>query len=233
MSESTFTHSAAPASNEEPLSLPRLNEPAPAFDAKTTHGMRSLDDYEGRWLVLFSHPADFTPVCTTEFLAFARHYEAFQNLNTDLLGLSIDSYHAHVAWTQAIKEKLGVEIPFPIIDDVSMNVSSAYGMVHPGANDTAAVRTTFIIDPDGVLRTMLYYPMEAGRSVQEVLRTVKALQTADEHKVAAPEGWEPGSPVLLGSPQTLADAEGRLEVANAEGYDCKDWYLCFKELDEA
>lgn len=233
MSDPTTTQTSTATRDAQAPSLPRLNEPAPAFEAKTTHGMRSLSDYEGRWLVLFSHPADFTPVCTTEFLAFARHYEQFQDLNTDLLGLSIDSYHAHVAWTQAIKEKLGVEIPFPIIDDVSMNVSSAYGMVHPGANDTAAVRTTFIIDPEGVLRTMLYYPMEAGRSVPEVLRTVKALQTTDEHGVAAPEGWEPGSPVLLGSPQTLADAEGRLEAAEAEGYDCKDWYLCFKDLGDA
>nr|WP_022836271.1 peroxiredoxin [Salisaeta longa] len=212
--------------------MPRLNEPAPAFEAKTTHGMVSLDDYKGQWLVLFSHPADFTPVCTTEFVAFAEHYEEFQALNTELLGLSIDSYHSHIAWTQRIKEKLGVEILFPIIDDVSMDVASAYGMIHPGASDTASVRTTFIIDPEGVLRTMLYYPMEAGRSIAEVVRTVKALQTADAHAVATPEGWAPGQPVLLGSPQSLADAEGRITAADAEGYDCKDWYLCFKDVPE-
>jgi peroxiredoxin (alkyl hydroperoxide reductase subunit C) len=216
---------------QEPRSLPRLNEPAPDFEAQTTHGIKRLDDYEGRWLVLFSHPADFTPVCTTEFMAFAEHYDDFQELNADLLGLSIDSYHSHIAWTQSIKEKLGVEIPFPIIDDVSMQVASAYGMVHPGANDTATVRTTFLIDPEGILRAMLYYPMEAGRSVPEVLRLLKALQTTDEHDVATPEGWEPGESVLMGSPQTLEQAEERVLTAETEGHDCKDWYLCFKDVD--
>lgn len=215
----------------EPRSLPRLNEPAPGFEAKTTHGIKRLEDYKGRWLVLFSHPADFTPVCTTEFMAFARHYDEFQELNADLLGLSVDSYHSHIAWTQSIKENLGVEIPFPIIDDVSMQVSSAYGMVHPGANDTAAVRTTFLIDPDGILRAMLYYPMEAGRSVPEVLRLLKALQTSDEYDVAIPESWEPGESVLMGSPQSLEQAEERVLTAESEGVECKDWYLCFKKVD--
>ena len=141
-----------------PIGLPRLNEPAPDFRAKTTFGERALADYRGKWLVLFSHPADFTPVCTTEFTAFARAADQFGALNTELLGLSIDSIFSHIAWVRNIEEKFGVVIPFPIIEDLKMTVASAYGMVHPGAGDTSAVRATFVIDPDGVLRAMLYYP---------------------------------------------------------------------------
>ena len=132
--------------------MPRLNEPAPDFKAPTTHGVKSLSDYRGKWLVLFSHPADFTPVCTTEFMAFAKAHPEFQAINTELLGLSIDSHYSHVAWVRNIKEKFGVEIPFPIIADLSMDVAKAYGMIPPGAADTSAVRATFVIDPDGVLR---------------------------------------------------------------------------------
>ena len=135
-------------------SMPRINEPAPAFKAKTTHGERSLDDYKGKWLVLFSHPADFTPVCTTEFMGFAKAADRFKALNCELLGLSIDSVHSHIAWMRSIEEKFGVEIPFPIIDDLSMIVAKAFGMIHPGASDTSAVRATFIIDPEGIRRPM-------------------------------------------------------------------------------
>ncbi len=206
--------------------MPRINEPAPAFEAKTTHGMKKLEDYKGKWLVLFSHPADFTPVCTTEFMAFAKAWPEFQGMNTELLGLSIDSNFAHVAWVRNIKEKFGVEIPFPIIEDLSMKVANAYGMIQPGASDTSAVRATFIIDPNGVLRAMVYYPMSNGRSIPEFVRLVKALQTSDEHAVATPEGWQPGEKVIVPPPASVQDAAARLE----EGHECVDWYFCKKAI---
>jgi len=207
-------------------SMPRLNEPAPNFQANTTHGIKKLADYQGKWLVLFSHPADFTPVCTTEFMAFATNYGEFQKLNCDLLGLSIDSIFAHVSWVRNIKEKFGITIPFPVIEDLSMNVANAYGMIQPGASDTSAVRATFLIDDKGILRAMLYYPMTNGRSVAEILRLVKALQTADTHGVATPENWHPGEKVIVPPPKTTDAAEARMN----EGYECMDWYFCKKEL---
>jgi peroxiredoxin 2/4 len=217
---------AAPAAAAEPVAygLPRINEPAPVFQAQTTFGPRSLDDYRGKWLVLFSHPADFTPVCTTEFTAFARASADFVAINCELLGLSIDSIYSHLAWVQNIKEKFGVEIPFPIIEDLSMNVARAYGMIHPGASDTAAVRATFIIDPNGILRAMVYYPMTNGRSVAEILRLVRGLQTSLSQGVATPEGWQPGDKVLVGAPKTVADLETRL----GEGLETTDWYFTMK-----
>ncbi len=206
--------------------LPQINASAPDFEAKTTHGVKKLADYKGRWLVLFSHPADFTPVCTTEFIAFAKAHPEFQKLNCDLLGLSIDSYYSHVAWVRNIKEKFGVEIPFPIIEDLSMKVANAYGMIHPGAADTSAVRATFIIDPNGILRAMVYYPMTNGRSIPEFLRLVTALQTSDANKIATPEGWQPGDKVIVPTPQDVNAAEKRMN----EGYECTDWYFCKKAL---
>jgi peroxiredoxin (alkyl hydroperoxide reductase subunit C) len=210
----------------QPVGLPRLNELAPEFEAITTHGVKKLADYRGRWLVLFSHPADFTPVCTTEFMAFARHHDDFQALNCDLLGLSIDSIYSHLSWARNIREKFGVTIPFPIIEDLSMRVASTYGMIHPGASDTSAVRATFIIDDKGILRAMLYYPLTNGRSVPEILRTVKALQTSDAHGVATPENWQPGEKVIVPPPKTATAADARLN----EGYECVDWYFCKKDL---
>jgi peroxiredoxin (alkyl hydroperoxide reductase subunit C) len=209
-----------------PISLPRLNEPAPDFTAPTTHGPKSLADYRGKWLVLFSHPADFTPVCTTEFTAFARKADDFSALGCELLGLSIDSYYAHIAWVRNIKEKFGVDITFPIIADLSMQVAHAYGMIQPGASDTAAVRATFVIDPEGKLRAMLYYPMTNGRSVDEVFRLVQSLQTSGEHKVATPEGWQPGDKVIVPPPATAAAAETRA----GEGYETTDWYFSTRSL---
>lgn len=206
--------------------MPQINAPAPHFEAKTTHGVRKLSDYQGKWLVLFSHPADFTPVCTTEFTAFAQAYPEFQKLNCELLGLSIDSYYSHVAWVRNIKEKFGVEIPFPIIEDLSMKVANAYGMIHPGAADTSAVRATFIIDDKGILRAMVYYPMTNGRSIPEFVRLVTALQTSDQNKVATPAGWQPGDKVIVPPPGTAEDAEKRMN----EGYECTDWYFCKKAL---
>ena len=206
--------------------LPRINEPAPDFDALTTGGRKRLADYRGKWLILFSHPADFTPVCTTEFMAFARRAEDFAALDTELLGLSIDSHYAHIAWMRSIKESFGVEIPFPIIADLDMKVAQAYGMIQPGASDTQAVRATFVIDPEGVLRAMVYYPMTNGRSVDEFYRLVQALQTSDAHKVATPENWSPGQDVIVPTPQTAEAAEARL----SEGYDTKDWYFSTRAL---
>lgn len=207
--------------NNTMMQLPQLNKAAPNFDAKTTHGQKSLADYKGKWLVLFSHPADFTPVCTTEFIAFARAADKFAEMNTDLLGLSIDSVHAHIAWVRNIKEKFDVTIPFPIIADLSMEVAHAYGMVQPGASDTSAVRATFIIDPEGVLRAMVYYPMSNGRSVDEFVRLVKALQTSDANSVATPENWHEGEEVIVPPPHTVEDAEGRID----KGYNYVDWYF--------
>jgi peroxiredoxin (alkyl hydroperoxide reductase subunit C) len=206
--------------------MPRLNEPAPAFNAPTTDGMKTLEDYKGQWLVLFSHPADFTPVCTTEFMAFARRHEDFKAVNTELLGLSIDSHYSHIAWIRNIKEKFDVDVNFPIIADLSMDVARAYGMIHPGAADTSAVRATFIIDPNGILRAMVYYPMTNGRSIDEFLRLIKSLQTSDEHGVATPEAWQPGDQVIVPPPATADAAEARVN----EGYECTDWYFCKKSL---
>jgi peroxiredoxin (alkyl hydroperoxide reductase subunit C) len=211
---------------QRPNVMPELNRPAPDFEAVTTHGVKKLSDYQGKWLVLFSHPADFTPVCTTEFMAFAKRHDEFQALNTELLGLSIDSHYAHLAWVRNIKEKFGVDIPFPIIADLSMDVANSYGMVQPGASDTSAVRATFIIDDKGVLRAMVYYPMTNGRSIDEFLRLVTALQTSDANGIATPEGWQPGDKVIVPPPATAAAAEARLN----EGYECTDWYFCKKAL---
>lgn len=206
--------------------MPQLNAPAPDFEARTTHGVRKLSDYAGKWLVLFSHPADFTPVCTTEFMAFAKAYPEFQKLNCELLGLSIDSYYAHVAWVRNIKEKFGVDIPFPIIEDLKMDVARAYGMIHPGAADTSAVRATFVIDDKSILRAMVYYPMTNGRSIPEFVRLVTALQTSDANHVATPEGWQPGDKVIVPPPQTVEAAEAR----KGEGYEYVDWYFSKKAL---
>ena len=191
-----------------------------------TDGVKKLEDYRGKWLVLFSHPADFTPVCTTEFIAFAKRHEDFKALNAELLGLSIDSHYSHVAWMRNIKEKFGVEIPFPIIADLKMEVARAYGMIHPGAADTSAVRATFIIDPEGILRAMVYYPMSNGRSIDEFLRLIKALQTSDANGVATPENWQPGDKVIVPPPASAEAAEARM----SEGYECTDWYFCKRDL---
>jgi peroxiredoxin (alkyl hydroperoxide reductase subunit C) len=209
------------------VGLPRLNERAPEFNAETTAGQKSLDDYKGKWLVLFSHPADFTPVCTTEFMAFAVRQEEFAKRNCELLGLSIDSTHSHIAWIKNIKDNFGVEIKFPIIADLSMDVARAYGMIHPGAADTSAVRATFIIDPESKLRAMVYYPMSNGRSIDEFLRVLDGLQTSDEHGVATPENWKPGEKVIVPPAKTAEEALARLE---SNEYECTDFYFCQKSI---
>lgn len=211
------------------MTLPRLNEPAPDFTAKTTHGDRSLSDYRGKWLILFSHPADFTPVCTTEFIGFARHADTFKAMNCELLGLSIDSLFSHLAWVRNIKDKFGVTIPFPIIEDLKMEVAQAYGMIHPGAADTSAVRATFFIDPEGKLRAMVYYPMSNGRSIEEFVRLLQAMQAADANGVATPENWRPGDRVIVPPPRTADAAEARA----GEGFEYTDWYFSTTALPDA
>lgn len=209
-----------------PVGLPRLNEPAPEFEAVTTHGVIRLSDYRGRWLILFSHPADFTPVCTTEFIAFAEIYPELQKRGVDLLGLSIDSVYSHIAWIRNIREKTGVEIPFPIIADLNKEVATLYGMIMPGESKTETSRCVFVIDPNGILRAMIYYPLTTGRNMHEILRLIDALQTTDAHKVATPANWKPGDKVIVPAPTTLEMAEERVKA----GYECIDWYLCKKEL---
>lgn len=222
MTNTTTIEPKAPAALPiQNIQLPRLNEKAPAFETKTTHGPKKLSDYEGKWLILFSHPSDFTPVCTTEFMGFAKHHDEFKALNTELLGLSIDSIFSHIAWVRSIKDSFDVEIGFPIIEDLSMNVARAYGMIHPGASDTSAVRATFIIDPKGILRAMFYYPMSNGRSVAEFVRIITALQESDRTGNATPENWNSGESCIVPPPRTTADAETRM---NSE-HEVTDWYF--------
>jgi len=208
------------------ITFPVIGEPAPDFEAETTHGPMKLSGLKGKWVILFSHPADFTPVCTTEFIAFTAIHEELKALNVQLVGLSVDSVSAHLAWVHAVKEKMGVQIPFPIIADLTMTVSNKYGMIHKGQSSTAAVRTVFFIDDKGIMRAMLYYPLQNGRYMPEIIRLVKALQTTDKFKVATPANWQPGEKVVVPAPKTAAEMEKR----PTEGYECKDWYLCFKKI---
>lgn len=210
----------------ECISFPVIGEPAPDFEAETTHGHLKLSDLKGKWVVLFSHPADFTPVCTTEFLAFSAIHDELKALNVQLVGLSVDSVSAHLAWVHAVKEKMGVQIPFPIIADLTMTVSNKYGMIHKGQSSTAAVRAVFFIDDKGIMRGMLYYPLSNGRYMPEIIRMIKAFQTTDKYHVATPANWQPGDKVVVPAPKTAAEMEKR----PTEGYECKDWYLCFKKI---
>ncbi len=214
--------------------MPLIGEKAPEFKALTTKGVIEFPkDYEGKWIVLFSHPADFTPVCTTEFVAFAKRYDEFKKLNCELIGLSIDQVFSHIKWTEWIKEKLGVEIPFPIIADDRGKIAELYGMIHPGKG-TNTVRAVFIIDPKGIVRAMLYYPQELGRNMDEILRMVKGLQVSDENGVALPANWPNneliGDKVIIPPATDEKTAKERLEKAKAGEIECYDWWLCFKKL---
>jgi peroxiredoxin (alkyl hydroperoxide reductase subunit C) len=203
--------------------VPGLGEMAPDFTAVTTDGVKTLSGYRGKWVILFSHPGDFTPVCTTEFLAFTKRYQDFKDRNTELLGLSVDSNMSHIAWIINIYRRTGVEIPFPIIEDRDMKIAGRYGMIQAGVSATETVRTVFYIDPAGVIRAKLIYPLTNGRSIGEILRLLDALQTTDAEKVATPANWRPGYPTVIPPPRTLAGAMQRLE----SGKNCIDWYLCF------
>lgn len=206
--------------------LPRIGDPAPPFEAETTLGLIRLEDFRGSWLILFSHPADFTPVCTTEFIGFTRIHPELREMGVELMGLSIDSTYAHIAWIRNIERNFGVKISFPVIADTERKVATLYGMIMPGDSGTEASRCVFIIDPEGILRAMIYYPLTTGRNMREIVRVVKALQTSDEYKVATPADWQPGDSVILPPPKTQEGAEDRLQ----EDYECKDWYFCTKNL---
>jgi peroxiredoxin 2/4 len=209
----------------EATGMPRLGQPAPDFEAVTTHGVIRLSDYRDRWLILFSHPADFTPVCTTEFIGFREIFDKLQERNVDLLGLSIDSVYSHIAWVRNIKEKMGVDIPFPIIADLDKKVATAYGMVMPGESKTEAARCVFVIDPKGILKAMIYYPMSLGRNMAEILRVIDGLQLNAKYGVATPANWTPGADVILPAPMTMEMVEERV-AENLPGM--KDWYFTKK-----
>lgn len=213
--------------------IPLLGDKFPKMTVQTTHGMKVLpDDMKGKWFVLFSHPADFTPVCTTEFVAFQQRYEKFRELNTELIGLSIDQVFSHIKWEEWIKEKMGVEIQFPIIADTGA-VAEKLGLIHPGKGSNT-VRAVFIVDAHGTIRIMLYYPQELGRNMDEILRVVEAMQFADKNKLAMPANW-PNNEILkdrviIPPPADVEGAKKRLENAAKEGYECYDWWLCHKKV---
>jgi peroxiredoxin (alkyl hydroperoxide reductase subunit C) len=200
-----------------------LGDPAPDFTALTTQGVKSLSDYRGKWLIFFSHPGDFTPVCTTEFLAFTQRYQDFADRNADLLGLSIDSNPSHIAWVLNIYRNTGVEIPFAIVADRDMAIAKMYGMIQPGVSSTETVRSVFFIDPTGIIRAKLVYPLTNGRNIAEILRLLEALQATDAQRVATPANWRPGNPAIKPAPATVSGAMERLST----GGNCMDWYLCY------
>ncbi|MBD3204214.1 peroxiredoxin [Candidatus Woesearchaeota archaeon] len=214
---------------EKITKMPLIGDKFPELDVQTTHGKISLPDYfSGKWFVLFSHPADFTPVCTTEFAAFAKRYERFKKLNTELIGLSIDQVFSHIKWKEWIRDNLDVNIPFPIIAD-NGEVAQRLGMVHPGKGSNT-VRAVFIVDDTGVVRIILYYPQEIGRNMEEILRALKALQIADKNDVAVPADWPKNDlikdRVIIPPPKDVKTAEKRKEE-----YDCYDWWFCYKKLE--
>ena len=202
-----------------------IGDRAPLFATRTTMGERKLSDYRGRWLTFFSHPADFTPVCTSEFLAFAKAFDRFQALQCELLGLSVDSLHSHFAWVRSIQERFGVEVPFPIAEDPSMAIATAYGMLRPDALDSSSVRATFVIDPNGIVRAISWYPMSVGRSVDEIARLVEALQTAERDHALAPEGWRSGDPLFEPTPLSIAELSDYVPTPEEP-----DWYYRRKRL---
>ncbi|HDS29523.1 MAG TPA: peroxiredoxin [Firmicutes bacterium] len=216
--------------------LPLIGEKAPYFKAETTQGdMTFPEDYKGKWVILFSHPADFTPVCTTEFMTFARMADDFKKLNCELIGLSIDSHFSHIAWLRTIFEKIewngmkNLMVQFPVIADLTMEVAKKYGMLQPGASNTQAVRAVFIIDPDSIIRCILYYPMSNGRNMDEIMRLLIAMQTSDKNKVATPANWQPGDDVIIPPPGSCGQAKERMDEEGKDYY-CLDWFLCFKKL---
>lgn len=221
---------------QEVVSLPRIGDPAPEFVATTTQGEINFPkDYEGKWVILFSHPADFTPVCTSEFMTFATMQDQFKEANCDLVGLSIDGLYSHIAWLRTIKEKIeykgmkDVEVTFPLIEDITMEVAKKYGMIQPNEDSTKAVRAVFFVDPKGIVRAMIYYPLSLGRNFDELYRALIAMQTADEFGVATPADWRPGDDVIIGPAGSCGTAKDRMEDSEI---DCKDWFFCTKKLDK-
>nr|WP_321499034.1 peroxiredoxin [uncultured Methanolobus sp.] len=215
--------------------MPLIGDDAPSFTAKTTMGEINFPkDYKGKWVILFSHPADFTPVCTTEFMTFATMQEDFRALNTELIGLSIDSIYAHIAWLRTIKEKIvykgmkDVEVNFPVIEDLKMDVAKKFGMVQPNASSTQAVRAVFIMDPKAKVRAILYYPLSNGRNMDEIKRLILAMQKSDAENIATPANWQPGDDVIIPPPGSCGTAKERVE-SKEEGKYCLDWFMCLKK----
>lgn len=218
--------------------MPRIGDKAPSFKAVTTQGEINFpEDYAGSWVILFSHPADFTPVCTTEFITFASMADEFAKLNCKLVGLSIDSIYGHIAWLRTIKEKIeyrgmkNVEVTFPVIEDITMEVAKKYGMIQPGESTTKAVRAVFVIDPNGIIRAIIYYPLNVGRNFDEIMRLLIALQTTDAFGVATPADWRPGDDVIVPPPGSCGVAKERVETKQ-EDMTCYDWFFCLKKLSK-
>jgi len=216
--------------------MPRIGDLAPHFEAVTTQGtIQFPEDYQGKWVILFSHPADFTPVCTSEFMTFATLENQFKELNCQLVGLSVDGLYSHIAWLRTIKEKIeykgmkNVEVTFPLIEDITMNVAKRYGMIQPGESSTKAVRAVFVIDPVGKIRTIIYYPLSLGRNFDELLRVLMALQTADAFSVATPADWRPGDDVIVPTAGSCGVAKDRME-GKESGVTCRDWFFCTKPI---
>jgi len=220
--------------NEPVNRMPLIGDQAPAFKAKTTQGeIKFPEDYKGKWVILFSHPADFTPVCTTEFMTFASMMDEFKELNTELIGLSVDSLYSHIAWLRKIQELAwkglkNIEVTFPLIEDIKMDVAKKYGMIQPGQSDTQAVRAVFVIDPNGKVRCILYYPLSTGRNFDEIKRIIIALQKADSDGVATPADWRPGEDVIIPTAGSCGVAKERMESQTDDKY-CLDWFMCFKK----
>ncbi len=219
------------------VSMPRIGDKAPAFKAVTTQGEINFpEQYSGSWVILFSHPADFTPVCTSEFMTFASREEEFARVNCKLVGLSVDGLYSHIAWLRTIKDKIeyrgmkNVEVKFPLIEDITMEVAHKYGMIQPGESSTKAVRAVFVIDPKGIIRTIIYYPLSLGRNFDELLRVVIALQTADAFSVATPADWQPGDDLIVPPAGSCGTAKERMD--GKEDMKCYDWFFCTRKLDK-
>ena len=217
--------------------MPVIGEVAPSFEADTTQGhIKYPEDYKGKWVILFRHPADFTPVCTTEFMTFASLEKEFDALNCKLIGLSIDSHYSHIAWLRTIKEKIeykgmkDVEVNFPVIADLTMGVANKFGMIQPEESNVSAVRAVFFMDPQAKVRALMYYPLSTGRNFQEIKRVLISMQTVDKHNVATPADWQPGEDVIVPPPGSCGTAKERVDSAKKEGIKCLDWFICFKPL---
>jgi peroxiredoxin (alkyl hydroperoxide reductase subunit C) len=207
-------------------SIPKIGDRAPDFQANSSKGPISLKDYKGKWVVLFSHPADFTPVCTTEFIEFARRYQEFEKRNAQLIGLSVDSVYSHIAWLLQIEKISGIEVKFPVIADLSMDVARLYGLIHERASTTSTVRAVFFIDPEGVVRALIYYPASTGRNIEEIIRVLDSLIYADSFMIATPANWKAGEDVIVPQPSTLQAAKDRV---NDKNLNVKDWFLAIKK----
>ncbi len=223
---------------KEFIPMPRLGDKAPAFDAATTQGdIHFPEDFKDRWVILFSHPSDFTPVCTSEFITFGKMLDEFERLNCRLVGLSVDGLASHIAWLRTIEEKIGfrdirnIEIRFPLIEDLSMTIANRYGMIQPGESDTKAVRAVFFIDPEATIRTILYYPLSLGRNFEEIKRILIGLQTIDAFGVSLPADWKPGEQVVMPAPKTCPDAKNRMEDTSGK-FTREDWFFCLRDLPE-